>query len=157
MKRRNLLVAASLVFVSRSAAAFPDQPVRIVVPFTPAGGPDMIARFLAEGLPARLGQSAVVENIPGASGNIGSNVVAKAKPDGHTLMLSVNTLVMNASLFRNLPYDPVRDFVLIPDRGVLSRRPSSIVGALLRGRAAVAADFEREFRPILLTSTTGRS
>jgi tripartite-type tricarboxylate transporter receptor subunit TctC len=113
MKRRNLLVAAGLVFAFRSAAAFPDQPIRIVVPFTPAGGPDMIARFLAEGLSPRLGQSAVVENIPGASGNIGSNVVAKAKPDGHTLMLSVNTLVMNASLFRNLPYDPVRDFEAI--------------------------------------------
>jgi tripartite-type tricarboxylate transporter receptor subunit TctC len=113
MKRRNLLVAASLVFVSRSAAAFPDQPIRIVVPFTPAGGPDMIARFLAEGLSPRLGQSTIVENIPGASGNIGSNVVAKAKPDGHTLMLSVNTLVMNASLFQNLPYDPVRDFQAI--------------------------------------------
>ena len=110
MKRRNLLVAAGLVVVSRSAAAFPDQPIRIVVPFTPAGGPDMIARFLAEALAPRLGQSAVVENMPGASGNIGSNVVAKAKPDGHTLMLSVNTLVMNASLFRNLPYDPVQDF-----------------------------------------------
>jgi tripartite-type tricarboxylate transporter receptor subunit TctC len=113
MKRRNLLVAAGLAFVSRSAAAFPDQPIRIVVPFTPAGGPDTIARFLAEGLAPRLGQSAVVENIPGASGNIGSNVVAKAKPDGHTLMLSVNTLVMNASLFQNLPYDPVRDFQAI--------------------------------------------
>jgi tripartite-type tricarboxylate transporter receptor subunit TctC len=113
MKRRNVLVAAGLALVSRPAVAFPDQPIRIVVPFTPAGGPDMIARFLAEGLSPRLGQSAVVENIPGASGNIGSNVVAKAKPDGHTLMLSVNTLVMNASLFRNLPYDPVRDFEAI--------------------------------------------
>ena len=113
MKRRNLLVAAGLVFAFRSAAAFPDQPIRIVVPFTPAGGPDMIARFLAEGLSPRLGPSAVVENIPGASGTIGSNVVAKAKPDGHTLMLSVNTLVMNASLFQNLPYDPVRDFEAI--------------------------------------------
>jgi tripartite-type tricarboxylate transporter receptor subunit TctC len=110
MKRRTLLVAAGLVLASRSAAAFPDQPIRIVVPFTPAGGPDMIARFLAENLPERLGQSVVVENMPGASGNIGSNVVAKAKPDGHTLMLSVNTLVMNASLFQGLPYDPVHDF-----------------------------------------------
>jgi tripartite-type tricarboxylate transporter receptor subunit TctC len=113
MKRRNLLVVAGLVLASRSATAFPDQPIRIIVPFTPAGGPDMIARFLAEALAPRLGQSAVVENMPGASGNIGSNVVAKAKPDGHTLMLSVNTLVMNASLFKNLPYDPVRDFQAI--------------------------------------------
>ena len=80
MKRRNLLVAAGLVVVSRSAAAFPDQPIRIVVPFTPAGGPDMIARFLAEALSPRLGQSAVVENMPGASGNIGSKSWRKPSP-----------------------------------------------------------------------------
>lgn len=110
MKRRNFLAAAGGVLVWRPAAAFPDQTIRVVVPFTPAGGPDMIARFLAERLSARLGQAAVVENVPGASGNIGSNIVAKAKPDGHTLMLSVNTLVMNASLFQGLPYSPVQDF-----------------------------------------------
>jgi tripartite-type tricarboxylate transporter receptor subunit TctC len=80
------------------------------VPFTPAGGPDFIARFVAERLSARLGQPVVVENMPGASGNIGSQQVARAKPDGQTLMSSVNTLVMNASLFRKLPYDPVADF-----------------------------------------------
>jgi tripartite-type tricarboxylate transporter receptor subunit TctC len=110
MKRRNVLAAAGVVLAWRSAEAFPDQTIRIVVPFTPAGGPDMIARFLAEHLSARLAQAVVVENMPGASGNIGSNVVAKAKPDGHTLMLSVNTLVMNASLFQGLPYSPVDDF-----------------------------------------------
>jgi tripartite-type tricarboxylate transporter receptor subunit TctC len=110
MKRRSLLAAAGIVVASRSVHAFPDQPIRIIVPFTPAGGPDIIARFLAESLSPRLGQATVVENLPGASGNIGSNVVAKAKPDGHTLMVSVNTLVMNASLFHDLLYDPVQDF-----------------------------------------------
>ena len=84
--------------------------MRVVVPFTPAGGPDFIARFVAERLSPRLGQPVVVENLPGASGNIGSLQVARAKPDGLTIMSSVNTLVMNASLFRNLPYDPVADF-----------------------------------------------
>ena len=84
--------------------------MRLVVPFTPAGGPDFIARFVAERLSPRLGQPVVVENLPGASGNIGSLQVAQAKPDGLTIMSSVNTLVMNASLFRNLPYDPVADF-----------------------------------------------
>src|SRR4029453_8986328 len=95
------------------AHAWPDQPMRLVVPFTPAGGPDFIARFVAERLSPRLGQPVVVENLPGASGNIGSLQVARAKPDGLTLMSSVNTLVMNASLFKNLPYDPVSDFAPI--------------------------------------------
>jgi tripartite-type tricarboxylate transporter receptor subunit TctC len=103
---------ASLI-AAPAAFAWPDQPVRIIVPFTPAGGPDMIARYVAERLPARLGQPVVVENNPGASGNIGSQIVARAKPDGTTLMSSVNTLVMNASLYANLPYDPVADFAPI--------------------------------------------
>jgi len=104
-------LAAPVAF--RGAFAWPDQPVRIVVPFTPGTGPDIIARFLAEKLPATLGQPVVVENMAGASGNIGSQQVARAKPDGLTLMSSVNTLVMNASLFKNLPYDPVTDFAPI--------------------------------------------
>ena len=94
----------------RAAFAWPDQPIKLVVPFTPGTGPDIIARFVAERLSPRLGQPVVVENVAGASGNIGSQQVARAKPDGHTLMSSVNTLVMNASLFKNLPYDPVADF-----------------------------------------------
>ena len=114
MRRRRILSLAGAIaaapVVSRPAFAWPDQPIRLVVPFTPAGGPDFIARFVAERLSAQLGQPVVVENVPGASGNIGSLQVARAKPDGHTLMSSVNTLVMNASLFRNLPYDPVADF-----------------------------------------------
>jgi tripartite-type tricarboxylate transporter receptor subunit TctC len=85
----------------------------MVVPFTPAGGPDLIARYVAERLSTSLGQSVIVDNIAGASGNIGSLVVARAKPDGNTLMSSVNTLVMNASLYGNLPYDPVTDFAPI--------------------------------------------
>ena len=95
------------------ALAWPDQAVRIVAPFTPGTGPDIIARFVAERLAAKIGQPVVVENVTGASGNIGSQQVARAKPDGHTLMSSVNTLVMNASLFKNLPYDPVTDFAPI--------------------------------------------
>ncbi len=117
MHRRQILAfLASLTAAPvglRAAFAWPDQPVRLIVPFTPAGGPDMIARYVAERLSPRIGQPVVVENIPGASGNIGSQVVARAKPDGNTLMSSVNTLVMNASLFRDLPYDPIADFAPI--------------------------------------------
>jgi len=114
MRRRHVLSIAGglmgLPFALRSALAWPDQPIRLVVPFTPGGGPDIIARFVAERLSPKLGQPVTVENVPGASGNIGSQQVARAKPDGQTLMSSVNTLVMNASLYKNLPYDPVADF-----------------------------------------------
>jgi len=152
MKRRNILLAAGLMIATRAAAAFPGQPIRIVVPFTPAGGPDVIARFLAEGLSARVGQSAVVENIPGASGNIGSNVVAKAKPDGQTLMLSANTLVMNASLFRALPYNPVRDFRAI----TLAAWGTLALVAHPKEQVRTVADFvalaERANRPLAYAS-----
>lgn len=110
MYRRGVLPSLAMLAIAPSAFAWPEQPIRIIVPFTPAGGPDMIARYVAERLSALPGQSAIVENMPGASGNIGSQVVARAKPDGHTLLSSVNTLVMNASLYENLPYDPIADF-----------------------------------------------
>src|SRR5215475_8854738 len=113
MLRRSVFPVAASLLAAPAAFAWPDQSIRLVVPFTPAGGPDMIARFVAERLAPRLGQPVVVENLPGASGNIGSQVVARAKPDGNTILSSVNSLVMNASLFRNLPYDPVTDFAPI--------------------------------------------
>jgi tripartite-type tricarboxylate transporter receptor subunit TctC len=113
MLRRSFLPFAAAALASRAAFAWPDQPVRIVVPFTPGTGPDIIARFVGEKLSPKIGQPVVVDNVAGASGNIGSQQVARAKPDGLTLMSSVNTLVMNASLFKNLPYDPVADFAPI--------------------------------------------
>src|SRR5881394_2069533 len=113
MYRRSLLPLVAGVLAAPAAFAWPDQPVRIVVPFTPGTGPDIIARFVAERLSPRLGQPVIVDNVAGASGNIGSQQVARAKPDGLTLMSSVNTLVMNASLYKNLPYDPVADFAPI--------------------------------------------
>jgi len=100
-------------FTTKGASAWPDQPIRLIVPYTPAGGPDMIARFVGERLATRLGQPVVIENLPGASGNIGSQLVARAKPDGNTIMSQVNTLVMNPSLYKNMAYDPVTDFAPI--------------------------------------------
>lgn len=116
MRRRQFLSATAGLMAALPAAeawAWPDQPIKIVVPFTPGTGPDIIARFVADRLSPKLGQPMVVENVAGASGNIGTQQVARAKPDGYTLLSSVSTLVMNASLYKNLPYDPVADFVPI--------------------------------------------
>ena len=85
------------------------SPVRLIVPFTPGTGIDLIARTLGPKLSERLNRPVLVENRAGASGNIGTEAVVRAAPDGSTLLVSVNTLVMNRSLYANLPFDPVRD------------------------------------------------
>jgi tripartite-type tricarboxylate transporter receptor subunit TctC len=107
------MLACMLLAVAGSAqAAWPERPITLVVPFTPGTGIDLIARQLAARLPTTLGQPVVVENLPGASGNIGSEKVARAQPDGYTLIVTVNTFVMNASLYQGkLRYDPLKDFV----------------------------------------------
>jgi tripartite-type tricarboxylate transporter receptor subunit TctC len=102
--------AAALALLTTSAHAWPDQPITLVVPYTPGTGIDLIARQLSARLPKVLGQAVIVDNVAGASGNIGSERVARAKPDGYTLMVQVNTLVMNKSLYKTLAYDPVSDF-----------------------------------------------
>jgi tripartite-type tricarboxylate transporter receptor subunit TctC len=86
-------------------------PLRLVVPFTPGTGIDLIARTVGPRLSERLGRPVIVENRAGASGNIGTESVVRAKPDGQTLLVSVNTLVMNRGLYPKLPFDPVRDLV----------------------------------------------
>ena len=85
------------------AQAWPTRPVKFIVPFTPGTGMDTIARIVAPRLAERLGQSVVVENRPGASGNIGTDAVAKAAPDGYTLMVGANTMLMAANLTRACP------------------------------------------------------
>ncbi|RST49702.1 tripartite tricarboxylate transporter substrate binding protein [Variovorax sp. MHTC-1] len=111
MHQLTKLLATLLLAASAAAAhAWPDQPITLVVPYTPGTGIDLIARQLSARLPAILGQPVVVDNVPGASGNIGSEKVARAKPDGYTLLVQVNTLVMNKSLYKSLAYDPVNDF-----------------------------------------------
>lgn len=91
----------------------PDGPVTVVVPYTPGTGPDILARLAAPAIQQALGQVVVVENRAGASGNIGTQSVARAAPDGRTLMMQVNTFVMNHALFRQQPFDPVASFTPI--------------------------------------------
>ncbi len=92
------------------AQAWPAQPIRIIVPFTPGTGMDTIARTVSPRLSERLGQPVVVQNMPGASGNIGADAVAKAPADGYTLLMGANTMLMASQLYRQVPFDPVRDF-----------------------------------------------
>jgi tripartite-type tricarboxylate transporter receptor subunit TctC len=117
-RRRPLLLAAAsavLPSAARAQAAWaPERPVRLIVGFAAGGSTDVTARLVAAALGERLGQPVVVENRPGAGGNIAAEAAARAAPDGHTLLMGVSgILAANPALYRNLPFDPVRDFAPI--------------------------------------------
>ena len=95
---------------SGAQGSFPDKPIRIIVPFTPGTGIDILARTLGQKMGEDWKTAVIVENKPGASGNIGTEAAAKAQPDGYTLLMTANTIVLNRSLFKSIPYDPVEDF-----------------------------------------------
>ena len=112
MKRKSILLGAVLVASAWAAAAqgFPSKPIRMVVTFPPGGAPDILARLFSD--KSQLGQPVVVDNKPGAGGNIGAADVAKSAPDGHTLVMgTVGTHSINGALYSKMPYDMVRDFV----------------------------------------------
>lgn len=114
MKARRTLLASSTGLLLAGVArgqGWPDRPLRLVVPFPPGGPTDLVARPLAQRLGEALGQPVIVDNRGGAGGNLGAEQVAKAPPDGHTLLLSnVGVLAVNRALYRRLPFDPERDF-----------------------------------------------
>jgi tripartite-type tricarboxylate transporter receptor subunit TctC len=94
-------------------SAWPGKLVRIIVPYTPGTGMDILARTLGPHLGSAWGQAIVVDNRPGASGNLGASAVAKAPPDGLTLLMGVNTLIINPALYANMTYDPLKDLAPI--------------------------------------------
>lgn len=107
------LIVAALLAASLSAAVaqgYPNKPVRLIVPFAPGGFTDVVARILSLQLSADLGQQFVVENKPGAGSSIGTDFVAKAAPDGYTLLLVSSTHVISPWIYKNLPYDPIKSF-----------------------------------------------
>jgi tripartite-type tricarboxylate transporter receptor subunit TctC len=107
-----------------AAAAYPDHPIRIVVPVAPGGGNDIVARMLARRLSDRWSQPVVVDNRPGASTAIGSEIVARASPDGYTIMLCSVSFAINAAARARLPFDPIRDFAPITQ---VARVPQIVV------------------------------
>jgi tripartite-type tricarboxylate transporter receptor subunit TctC len=121
--RRRLLAAAAMLVLASSGSVFaqtapssawPDKPIRIVVGFAPGGFTDVLARLLGQKLSERLGQPVVVDNKPGAAGTLGADIVAKAKPDGYTLLLAhSNSNSVAPALYPKLPYDVVKDFTPI--------------------------------------------
>ena len=108
------LWVASSAFAQSASAVFPSKPVRIVVPQTPGGASDALARIVGQKLSEKWGQAVVVENRPGAGGNIGMDAVAKAPGDGYTLLMSyVGSHAINPSIYNKLPFDPEADFVAV--------------------------------------------
>jgi tripartite-type tricarboxylate transporter receptor subunit TctC len=117
MKRRQLLAAAlsstSMPWAHAQSTAWPQKPVKIIVPYIAGSAPDTLARAIAERLGPSLGQPVVIDNRPGASGNIGFDAIAKAANDGHTLGLATSSLGINPFLFRKVSYDVLQDFSLL--------------------------------------------
>jgi tripartite-type tricarboxylate transporter receptor subunit TctC len=123
--KRCLIVAALGLAAQWAAApafaqAYPNRPIKLVVPYPPGQGTDVLARTLAERASSGLGQQIVVENKPGAGANIGADFVAKSAPDGYTLLMGTNaTHAMNAAMYSNMTYDPVKDFAPVMLVGIL--------------------------------------
>lgn len=113
LMRRAIAAALLLAVAGTASAQISDAPLKLIVPFTPGTGIDLIARTVGPKLSERLKRPVVVENRAGASGNIGTEAVVRAAPDGNTLLVSVNTLVMNRSLYPQMTFDPVRDLTPI--------------------------------------------
>lgn len=119
------LLVASFVALPASAQQYPVKPIRMIVPSTPGGGPDLMARAIAQKLSETLGRQVVVEARPGAGGIIGSEYVAKSPPDGYTLIMgNAGSHSVNPSLYRKLPYDPQRDFAPV---SLVSSAPNILI------------------------------
>jgi tripartite-type tricarboxylate transporter receptor subunit TctC len=118
-----------------SAAVYPDRPIKIIVPFAPAGPTDIMARILGQGLGSALGGNIIVENKPGAGGNIGIGYAAHAEADGYTLLIVSTAYTVNPGLYTKIPYDPYKDFAPITELGTT---PNSILVTPKLGVSSIA-------------------
>ena len=128
-----LIMAALAVALAATAAhaqTYPTKPVHVIVPFTPGSATDVVARTVAQALSTRMGQVFVVENRPGAGGTIGANLVAKAAPDGYTLLVNSSGHTVNPSIYPSVPFDTAKDFTAI---SLLAEQPNILVVAPSKG------------------------
>lgn len=124
-RREVLVLSASALSLPAWGSTFPDRPVRMVVAFPAGGGPDLLARTLAESLRTTKGWNVVVVNKPGAGGNLGTGEVAQAVPDGYTVLFGhVGALAVNPTMFKQLPFDPLKDFAPV---GMIATSPLLVV------------------------------
>jgi len=112
--------ALALLSFGAVAQSYPSKTVRVVIPWPPGGSNDVVGRLVMQKLTESMGQQFIIDNRPGAAGSIGADVVAKAPPDGYTIMVHSTTHVGNASIYKNLPYDVIKDFAAV---GLLSAQP----------------------------------
>ena len=143
------------------AQDYPARVVRIVVPSPPAGGTDIVARVLAQHFSKAFGQQFFVENKPGAGNLIGIEAVARAQPDGYTLLMTASTLALNSVLYRKVSYDPVRDFAPITlaaiAPNVLIVGPAVPAGSLAEFIALAVRGGRRDARPRPNSTATGHT
>ena len=109
------LLCCTIAAPVAAQSSYPDRPIRVIVPLAPGGGSDYTARYIGLRLADRVGQAVVVDNRPAASGIVGTELVAKAVPDGYTLLLAYSTHAQSAKLFTTLPYDPIKDFAPVTE------------------------------------------
>ena len=129
---RLVMMAAAAVLAASAAHAqtYPDKPVHVIVPFTPGSATDVVARTVAQALSTRLGQVFVVENRPGAGGTSGTNLVAKAAPDGYTLLVNSSGHTVNPAIYPSLPFDTAKDLTGV---SLLAEQPNILVVAPSKG------------------------
>jgi tripartite-type tricarboxylate transporter receptor subunit TctC len=145
---RSLVSALLLLLIGVGGSAFaqtyPSRPVRMLVGFPPGGGTDIAARVLAPKLSEYLGQQFVVENRPGATTNIATDLVAKSVPDGHTLLFTTSAIAINMSLYKNLPFDALRDFAPI---SVFAESPNLLVAHQSAGASVAELVSQAKAKP----------
>ena len=140
--RRALILAAALAWAglpAAQAADYPTRPVRVIVPFAPGGATDLIARIVSQKLSEKFGQQFVVVNTPGAAGTIGANAVARAEPDGYTLLVYHIAMVTTHHTQKDMPYDPIKSFTPISQLGDASNVVSVNVNVPAKNLAELVA------------------
>ena len=130
MRLAMMAAAVALATSAAHAQTYPTKPVHVIVPFTPGSATDVVARTVAQALSTRMGQVFVVENRPGAGGTIGANLVAKAAPDGYTLLVNSSGHTVNPSIYPSLPFDTAKDLAGI---SLLAEQPNILVVAPSKG------------------------